>query len=110
MPNKTKTKLLKCDGAGENEMKTDSAKVPVEYIITTTSDWTKFEIIEGGQWQNLQVKCIAGEDRLVREVTNDIKSIRLDKNGDDELPVIIRATCLLNIPKRNLQVQTSNTE
>jgi len=53
-------------GDRENEMNTEIAKVPVEYVITTTSDWTKFEIIEGGQWQNLQVKWVAGEDRLIR--------------------------------------------
>jgi len=81
------------------EMNTDAVKVPVEYIITTTSDWTMFEIVEGGRWQDLNVVCKEGKDRLTREITFDNKSIRIDKRGEDEQPVVVSAKCVLNIQK-----------
>jgi len=80
-------------------MDTDTLKVPVEYIITTTSDWTMFEIVEGGWWQDLHIECKEGRDRLTRDITRNNKSIRIDKESEDEKPVVVIAKCVLNIQK-----------
>ena len=80
-------------------MNAETLKVPVEYTIITTSDWTMFEIVEGGWWQNLQLEFIEGKDRLTHDITPSDKSIRIDKDSDDESLVIIRATGTLNIKK-----------
>lgn len=80
-------------------MDTNTVRVPVEYIITTTSDWTKFEIVEGGWWQDLHIECKEGKDRLKRDITCNDKSIRIDKESDDETPVVVVAKCILNIKK-----------
>ena len=80
-------------------MNVDTVKVPVENTIITMSDWTEFEIDEGGSWQNLQVEYIIGRDRLTHEITPSDKSIRIDKNSDDESLVIIKAAGILNIKK-----------
>jgi len=60
-------------------MDADTVKVPVEYVITTTSDWTMFEIVEGGWWQDFHVECKEGNERLTREIKSDNKSIRIEK-------------------------------
>lgn len=77
----------------------DSVKVPVEYTIITMSDWTIFEIVEGGWWQDLQVEYIEGSDRLTQDISPSDKSIRIEKNSDDESLVIISAKGILNIKK-----------
>lgn len=80
-------------------MDTETVKVPIEYIIITASDWTEFEIVEGGWWQNLQVEYIEGSDRLTHDITPSDKSIRIDKNSNDEALVIVSAEGILNIKK-----------
>jgi predicted nucleotide-binding protein len=80
-------------------MNVDTVKVPVEYIITTTSDWTMFQIVEGGWWQDLRVEYKEGRDRLTHDITPNDKSIRIDKESDDETPVVVSAKCILNIKK-----------
>jgi hypothetical protein len=82
-------------------MDTDTLKVPVEYIITTTSDWTMFEIVEGGWWQDLHIECKEGRDRLTRDITRNNRSIRIDKESEDEKPVVVIAKCVLNIQKEH---------
>lgn len=73
-------------------------KVPVEYIVTTTSDWTEFEIIEGGQWLDFHPLFIAGESSLVQKRL-DAKTIYLEKKDYDKQPVVLSVKCLLNMAK-----------
>lgn len=80
-------------------MISESAKIPVEYIIMTTSDWTMFEIIEGGEWQNLHVECKECENRLAGRPKVDNKSIRIDKREDEGEPIVLNVKCILAIPK-----------
>ncbi|MCL2135438.1 MAG: nucleotide-binding protein [Candidatus Bathyarchaeota archaeon] len=68
----------------------NSIKVPVEYVIYTTSDWTQFEIVEGGRWQNLIVECIEGEDTLTSESEFNDGVIYLEKADYDESPVVLQ--------------------
>lgn len=49
-------------------MSRESVQIPVEYIISTTSDWTKFHIVEGGSWSEGKTKCLKGCDRLLQAV------------------------------------------
>ncbi len=85
----------------------DSIKVPVEYTIITTSDWTMFEIVEGGWWENLQVEYFEGKDKLTHLVKPNDKSIRIDKNSEDETLVVISVKGILNILRefRHLQLK-----
>jgi|GEM_PF-756355 len=82
-------------------MGSDTVKVPVEYVITTNSDWTMFEIVEGGCWQDFHIECKEGNDRLTRKINPDNKSIRIDKESDDETLVVVSAKCVLNIKKEH---------
>jgi hypothetical protein len=85
-------------------MSSDSIKVPVEYTIITTSDWTQFEIIEGGSWENLQIECKTGAEKLKSPVgTNSNKSIRIDKETGDKSLVIVYVNGLLSINKQSKQ-------
>lgn len=80
-----------------------SIKVPVEYTIISTSDWTRFEIIEGGSWQDLQVECKVGKDKLKKEIYVDNKTIYLEKESYDETLVVVTAKGFLNINKEYRQ-------
>jgi hypothetical protein len=78
----------------------ESISVPIEYLISTTSDWTTFQIIEGGWWSNIEVECLKGLDRLRQEVLFNAKTIAISKNPNDTALVEARARCNLNIDKR----------
>ena len=80
-------------------MRTDVIKIPVEYTVITTSDWTQFEIVEGGWWESLHTECKAGEDKLKQQITTGKTCIRLDKQSGDETLVIAYAKGYLNIKK-----------
>jgi predicted nucleotide-binding protein len=80
-------------------MDTDSIKVPVEYTIITTSDWTQFEIVEGGWWQDLKITYIVGKDRLTKESAFNDSLIYLEKESNDETLVIATVKGYLNIKK-----------
>jgi predicted nucleotide-binding protein len=78
---------------------TDFLKIPVEYTIITTSDWTQFDIIQGGTWESISTECVIGQEKLTKEIASSVKSIRIEKEGYDETPVILRANGLLTIKK-----------
>ena len=77
----------------------NSIKIPVEYTIYTTSDWTQFEIVEGGYWQDLKIDCIRGEDRLIQDIVVTDNTIYLEKESYDVSPVTLQVKCFLNIDK-----------
>jgi predicted nucleotide-binding protein len=58
-----------------------------------------FEVVEGGWWQDLQVEYVEGRERLTHDVIPSDKSIRIDKNSEDESLVIINVKGILNIKK-----------
>ena len=76
----------------------NSIKIPVEYTIYTTSDWTQFEIVEGGHWQDQKIEYIEGEDDVIKEEFTN-KKLYLEKDSEDNSPVVLRMTCVLNINK-----------
>jgi len=76
-------------------------EVPVEYHISTTSDWTNFEIIEGGWWTKRDAVCLKGCDRVKHMEFND-RIIKINKAPNDETLVEVKAKCTLNIDKRYL--------
>jgi len=39
-------------------MSIDFVSIPVEYLVSTTSDWTTFQIVEGGWWSDMKVVCL----------------------------------------------------
>lgn len=81
----------------------ESISIPVEYLISTTSDWTVFQITEGGWWSDFKVKCIEGSERLTREILWNEKTIVISKQGYDKTKVVVNMKCTLNIPKEYLQ-------
>jgi predicted nucleotide-binding protein len=80
-------------------MSTDLIKVPVEYTIITTSDWTQFEIVDGSWWENLNVECRTGEDTLKSPIVMTNNAIRIDKKPEDKSLVIVYIEGTLNIKK-----------
>jgi hypothetical protein len=80
-----------------------SISICVEYLITTTSDWTTFQIIEGGWWSNHHVVCLEGFDRLTQEILYNEKTILISKNPMDRSRVVVSAKCILNIAREYLQ-------
>ena len=81
-------------------MSEESIKIPIEYHISTTSDWTKFQIAEGGWWSNREVECLKGSDRLKEAIVFDEKTIAISKAPFDKALVEVKATCTLNIDKK----------
>lgn len=83
-------------------MSEESIKIPIEYHISTTSDWTTFQIVEGGWWSNMQVECLRGFDRLRQKALFDGNKIAINKAQGDRALVEVRARCTLNIDKNHL--------
>jgi len=71
--------------------------VPIEYHIKTTSDWTTFQIVEGGFWNDVKVECLKGEDKLTRDIVYSNKRIEIHKKALDNSLVEARVTCKLSI-------------
>lgn len=72
--------------------------IPIEYFITTTSDWTAFQIIEGGWWSNVEVKCLEGCGRIMKNsLRYTDNSISISKRQFDRSKVTIHLKCTLNI-------------
>jgi hypothetical protein len=81
----------------------ESILVPVEYIITTTSDWTVFQITEGGLWTDLQINCTEGQEKLVTEITHGQTAIAISKKAYDQSTVVVHIKCNLEIKKQYWQ-------
>lgn len=77
--------------------------IPVEYIVTTTSDWTTFQITEGGWWTDLQVRCTEGSDRLVNPIQYGQNVVGISKAARDQSTVVVHVGCNLNIKKEYSQ-------
>lgn len=89
-------------------MSVESVQIPVEYIIRTTSDWTKFHIVEGGWWSNVEIKCLEGCDKLRLKRVIDDKIIAIDKRLENIDLVEVKAKCTLNIDKKHVNSQISH--
>lgn len=85
----------------------ESVQVTVEYHIVTTSDWTKFEIVSGGWWSDIEVECLKGCDRLKKGIVVDGKTIEIRKAPRDKALVEARARCTLNIDRKYLDSDIS---
>lgn len=85
----------------------ESIQIPVEYVITTTSDWTVFQITEGGWWSDFKVKCIEGAEKLTKEILWNEKTVAISKASYDKNKVVVNMKCTLNIPKEYLQSDIS---
>ena len=83
-------------------MSRESIPISVEYIITTTSDWTKFHIVEGGWWSDVEVECLKGCDKLRVTRVIDNKIIAIDKVARNTDLVRVKAKCILNVDKKYL--------
>lgn len=88
-------------------MSTEFVPIPVEYNIRTTSDWTKFQIVEGGLWSKWDVDCLKGCDKLTQGIGVDDKTITIAKAPDDTTLVEARVRCTLNINKKYLDSDIS---
>lgn len=82
---------------------TESISIPVEYVITTTSDWTVFQIAEGGWWTDLQIRCTQGSDKLVNKIQHSQDMIGISKGQYDRSMVVVHIRCSLNIKKEYSQ-------
>lgn len=78
-------------------MSAESLKIPVEYLVITTSDWTMFELMQGGRWQSLKVEYVEGKDRLAGEAAAGERFIRIDKAVGDSSLVIVKVKGFLNL-------------
>jgi len=83
-------------------MSREYLQIPVEYLISTTSDWTKFHIVEGGWWSDVKVECLKGCDKLRLTRVIDNKIISIDKGPGNTDLVRVKAKCTLNIDKTYL--------
>jgi len=88
-------------------MSGESVKIPVEYIITTTSDWTIFHIVEGGSWSKGKIECLKGCDRLRQAVFED-DVIVIKKVPQDITLVEVKAKCTMDIDEKHLDSQISH--
>ena len=78
--------------------------ISVEYHITTTSDWTTFQILEGGWWSDFQVvEVIEGYDKLAQDILWNEKKIVISKRQFDRSKVVVYVRCTLKIIKDYLQ-------
>jgi len=81
--------------------------IPVQYIIETKSDWTRFSIIGVGfWWSGIEVECLKGEKKLTQDVTFCHKIIKISKKGYDTSLVKVRVTCKMNINEKYLSSST----
>lgn len=68
-----------------------------QYHIVTTSDWTVFQILEGGFWGDVKSECLKGEDKLTQDIVYSNKRIEIKKQQFDSSLVEAKITCKLNI-------------
>jgi hypothetical protein len=81
-------------------MAENTLQIPIEYIINTTSDWTIFEIVEGGWWRDIFVTLLEGSEpqALSQDIFYNRKKIWIRKNRMDRSRIMVRVSCILNIP------------
>lgn len=84
-------------------MSRESVPVSVEYIISTTSDWTTFQIFEGGWWSNHEVEIKEGFEKLSQEIVYNEKTIAISKKPYDKSKIVVHLKCTLNIIKEYFQ-------
>jgi len=85
-----------------------SVQIPVEYIITTTSDWTEFHIVEGGFWSNVEIECLKGCDKIRLQRVIDNKIIAISKARRNTDLVEVKAKCTLNVDIKYFDSQISH--
>lgn len=83
-------------------MSVEFLPVSVDYIITTTSDWTTFQIMEGGYWSDLELTIKEGFDKLTQEILFNEKTLIISKKQFDSSKVVVHVKCTLNIIKEYL--------
>lgn len=76
--------------------------IPVEYLLTTTSDWTTFQIMEGGWWSDFELTIKEGLDKLTQEILFNEKTLIISKKQFDRSKVVVHVKCTLNIIKEYL--------
>lgn len=74
-------------------------KVPVEYVIETTSDWTQFEIVVGGFWENFDIVLGEGKEKIAKNIERDKNRVRIEKGWRDQNLAVVRVKCTLNVNK-----------
>lgn len=84
-------------------MSGEFVSIPVEYVITTTSDWTTFQIFEGGWWSNHKVVIRKGYEKLSQEIVYNDKTIAISKSPYDKSKIVVHLKCTLNISKEYFQ-------
>jgi hypothetical protein len=76
------------------------ASIPIQYVIKTKSDWTRFSIVENGfSWNDIELEYLKGEDKLVQYVMFSEKVIWIKKAEWDTSLVKVRINCKLNVPE-----------
>jgi len=71
--------------------------VPIQYLIETKSDWTRFSIIEDGfWWSDIEIEYLKGENKLSQHVVFNDKVIKISKRRWDKSLVQSRVMCKLN--------------
>lgn len=74
----------------------------VEYLISTTSDWTTFSIESEEKWEDQKVEILLGGESLKNPPEIGPKRINLSKNDFDPTPVKILLKTKMIIPKNKL--------
>jgi hypothetical protein len=79
------------------------ASIPIQYIIETKSDWTRFSIVEDGfWWSDVEIECLKGEEKLLHDPLWNDKIILIKKTQWDESLVKAKVICKLNVQKTHL--------
>lgn len=79
------------------------ASIPIQYIIETKSDWTRFSIVENGfSWSGIELEYLKGEDKLAQDIIFSEKVIWIKKRQWDESLVKVRINCKLNVQEGHL--------
>jgi hypothetical protein len=78
------------------------AYIPIQYVIRTKSDWTRFSIVEDGfSWNDIELEFLKGEDKLVQYIMVSEKVVLIKKADWDESLVEVRINCKLNVQEHH---------
>jgi hypothetical protein len=79
------------------------AYIPIQYVIETELDWTRFSIIEEGfSWNDIELEFLKGEDKLAQYVMFNEKVIWIKKKDWDTSLVEVKIYCKLNVQENRL--------